>query len=117
MNQFLASSKHLINRHGSDMVYVSTTTITDPVTRITTKQKTEYVHRMYPKQLLANQFNFPNLIGKESITFYLANDSLGHAISVGDEIKYKNRIYGIVTVQETVAFGEIVLWRLTAVKA
>ncbi len=117
MNRFLASSKHLIGRQGLDLKYTAITSVTDPVTRLTTKQKVDFIHRMYPKQLIANQFNFPNLIGKEAITFLLANDSLGHAVKVNDEITYKNQVYGVVSVQETVAYGEIVLFKITALKA
>lgn len=116
MNRFLASSKHLINRHGLDLKYVSISSFTDPITRITTKQRLEFIHRIYPKQLIANQYNFPNLIGKDSVMFYLANDSLGHLIQVGDEIEYKGQIYRTTSVQETVAHGEIVLWRIVGLK-
>lgn len=106
-----------INRHGISMSYTSIVTGAYNVelskvvnTRTTTTLK------MYPKQIIANQYNYPNLIGKESVMFYLANNSLSFIPKVNDEITYKGSVYKVQSVQEHSADGSIVLYKLIGVK-
>ena len=65
---------------------------------------------------MANQYNYPTLVGKESILFYLANDALNFVPNIDDEISYKGKIYKVQSIQEHVAQGTIALYKLVAVR-
>lgn len=106
-----------INRHGISMSYTSIVTGAYNVelskvvnTRTTTTLK------MYPKQFIANQYNFPNLIGKETVLFYLPNNSLSFIPKLGDEITYKGSVYRVQSIQEHFADGTVALYKLIAAK-
>lgn len=119
MNSFLQSSIRLIKRNGIGVNYFSISGLPGSYnveTGKTTTSEINYSVIVYPKQISATQYFYPNLIGKDSILFYLANDSLGFTPKIGDSIEYKNSKYRIVSMQETVAHNEIVLYRLAAVR-
>lgn len=117
MNPFLQSSKRLIARNGVAMKYcVVGATSYNVETGTNTASETEHNIISYPKQINASQYHFPDLIGKESCMFYLANDALLFTPKVGDFIKYKTLKFRISSIQETVAHGAIVLYRLIGVK-
>lgn len=117
MNPFLQSSKKMIQRNGVSAKYVVIgSTSYNVETGTNTASETEYDITTYPKQIIANQYHFPDLIGKESCMFYLANDSLLFVPKVGDFIKYKTLKFRIASIQETMAHGSIVLYRLIGVK-
>lgn len=106
-----------INRHGIQMKYTSVVTGTYNVDLSkVVNTRIDYNLKMYPKQFLANQYNYPNLIGKESIMFYLANNSLSFIPKVNDEITYKGSVYKIQSIQEHSADGATVLYKLVGVK-
>lgn len=118
MNQFLQSTKYFVTRHGVDMQYVSVIDLGYNVELGSADlQKTPHNVRMYPKQILANQYNFPSLIGRELIMFYLFNENLAFSPKVSDEILYKGDTYKIVRYQEHMAYGDICLFRISAVKS
>ena len=118
MNQFLLSTKKLIARNGLNVTYKSITAGSYNVeTGTSSATAVSHTVKSYPKQIIANQYNFPDLINKELIMFYIANDSLSFAVKLQDEIVYKGITYKIVRYQEHMAYGQVVLYIITAVKS
>jgi hypothetical protein len=114
---FLTATQGALQRHGLDLVYNSVTTGTyDVESGSTTNTSVSYTLRMYPKQIVANTYNHPELIGKESLMFYLANAPLAFTPRTNDEITYKGNVYRVQSYQEHVASGTVVLYRIIAVK-
>lgn len=115
MNEFRSTLK-LIYRHGIDLTYTSVTRVQDFITGSVTTTKTPHTVKIYPKHIQANQYNYPNLIGKQVIMFYLANDSLPFTIGQNDTITYQGQVYTIYSYQSHVAKGELLLYRIMGVK-
>lgn len=114
---FLTATQGALQRHGLDLNYASVTTgAYDVETGSTTNVNTNYTLRMYPKQIVANQYNYPALIGKETIMFYLANPPLAFTPKLNDEITYRTFVYRVQSYQEHVANSAVVLYRIIAVK-
>lgn len=115
---FLTATQGAIARHGIDLPYSSTSqtgsynvetgTIDTTVTTVTL--------RMYPKQVIANNYNFPTLIGKEVVMFYLANANLTIQPKLNDTITYKTHVYTVQSFQEHVANTQVALYRIIAVR-
>lgn len=119
MNKFLASAIRLITRNGTSCKFWKTGngSVYNVETGTSSPTKTAYTVTMYPRQVIANQYNFPTLIGKEIVQFYLANNNLGFTPAVNDDITYNSKTYKIVSYQEHVAAGQLVLYRINAVKS
>lgn len=98
-------------------ISVASTASYDIETGTNVQARTQYNARMYPKQIIANQYNFPALIGRELVMFYLVNDSLAFGVKVNDEITYKGSTYKVLKFQEHMAYGDIVLFRISALKS
>jgi len=114
---FLRATQGALQRHGLDLVYSSVTTGAYNVeTGSTTNTSVNYTLRMYPKQINANHYSYPTLIGKEVIMFYLANPPLSFTPKLNDEIAYKNSVYRVQSYQEHVASSTVTLYRIIAVK-
>lgn len=115
--QFLEITKRALKRHGINMDYTEVSTgAYDPETGKPAIVKTNHTLLMYPKQFIANQYNYPTLVGKESIMFYLTNDNLLFLPKANDEITYKLKKYKVQSVQEHFAEGSIALYKLVAVR-
>lgn len=116
-NAFLASTKKLINIHGESMSYV---TVAEGAYNIETgsisNTETTYTVKMYKKHISANQYSYPNLIGKTAAIFYLANDSLAFTPAIRDKITVSGETFTIDSLVEHRAKGELVLYRLVAIK-
>lgn len=114
---FLTATQGALQRHGLDLVYSSVTTGTyDVETGSTTNTSVDYTLRMYPKQMIINNYNYPALVGKEVIMFYLANAPLAFTPKLNDEIAYKNSVYRVQSYQEHMASSAVTLYRIIAVK-
>ena len=97
---YLEATTRAIQRHGLDLTYVVVTTgVYSVELGKTINTKTPYVKKLYPKQFIANQYNFPALVGKETIMFYLSNDTTGFIPSINDEITYKTKVYKVQSIQ------------------
>lgn len=114
---FLTATQGALQRHGVDLLYSSITpgvynveTGTTPVTTLV------YNLRMYPKHMQINNYNYPALVGKEVINFYLANAPLGFTPKLNDEIAYKGFVYRVQSYQEHMANSSVALYRILAVK-
>lgn len=116
-NQFLASTKRSIDRHGQTMQYLSVSEGQyDIETGSTTNTDTTYNVKMYKKHVRANQYNYPNLIGQDIALFYLANSSLQFVPALRDKIVVNSVSYTIESIVEHAANSEVILYKLLAVK-
>lgn len=111
MNPFVVSVHKLINRQGTDHEYSSTVTTRDNATRDVITTKTTSTFKMWPKQIKATQYNYPNLVGKDVVQFH---------VGVHDNFEPKTgdfvNGYRITEIVTTMARGEIVFYRLLGVK-
>lgn len=113
MNNFVRAINSAIERHGIISTYK---TVADPAYNITTgivtAAETSYSFKIYMKQLIANQFNYPNLIGKEAGVFYIDASRITFIPKVQDLIIYNSKTYKIQSLQSFAANGQIVLYKL-----
>lgn len=116
--RFFNAALSAVKRNGIDLVYnVITSGVYNVELGKSTTTSQAYTKRMYPKQVVANQYNYPNLVGKEIIEFYLVNDNLGFVPKPDDTIEYKSQKYRISQVREHFADGMVVLYKLIGVKS
>lgn len=112
----LGAATRAISRHGVPMVYTQVQTgLYDPELARPAVVETSYTLTIYPKQFIANQYNYPALVGKETIMFYLSNTS-ALVPRVNDEVQYKGKKYKVQSVQEHFANGAIALYKLIGVR-
>lgn len=117
MNPFLNSTKRMIDQHGQSVTYTKVTEGTYNIeTGSTANTDTTYTVKMYKKHIRANQYNYPNLIGRNAAMFYLTNLDLAFLPSVRDKITANGETFEIDSVVEHSARGEIVLYKLIAIK-
>lgn len=115
-NAFLKITKDAINRHGQACVYTKVSSgAYDVATGGSTATVTTYNIKAYKKHVRANQFNFPNLIGRETAMFYIASDSLTFEPKPKDKISDGSKTFVIDSVQSHVALGQVILYRVMAV--
>lgn len=117
MNQFLQASKKQIDLHGSTCSYIQTTEGTyDVNTSVITNTETTYSVKMYKKHLKTDQYNYPDLVGREAAIFYLSNYALSFIPKISDTILFDSERFAIQSIQEHRALGQVVLYRLIAIK-
>lgn len=117
MNQFLTSTIYFITRHGVLISYKAKGLQTyNPATSVATSSDNSYTVKSYPKHIRANQYNYPSLVGKDVVMFYLANSGLTFTPKAGDEITYNSVVYKVTSLQSHAALGEICLYKIVAVK-
>ena len=115
--KFDDSVLRLINRHALKVVYKKTTSRTyDPSTGMTTDSETSFDVISYPKHIKATQYYMPNLIGKDSVLFYIRNDGR-FSIDVKDSIEYNGKIYVVDTYTNHIALGKVIMYTVVGVKA
>ncbi len=117
MDRYLAITLRAINQHGKNCIY---TVVTEGEYNIetgaTTNTQTAYSVKMYKKHIRANQYNFPNMIGKDSAVFYLANNSLTFKPAAQDKITFDSVTYVVDSFTEHAADGAVILYKLLAIK-
>ena len=117
MNRFLISTKRQIAKHGIDVDFISVQEGTyDVDTSIVVNTETTTTIKAYPVTVVANQYNFPNLIGREVIKFLIAGDALTTKPAPMDKLVYKSNTYTIEQQQDYTALGEVCMQHLIAVK-
>lgn len=115
MNQFNKAVKNAILRHGTMGTYsVQLEGVYDLESGTTTNTATNYSLKMYMKQYIANQYNFPNLIGKETGMFYIAAEGLSFVPSTNDYITFNAKTYRVQSVMKHSAEGSMILYRIIA---
>lgn len=117
MNRFLFTCVRLVNRHGvSSQAIQVQEGVYDPETLSTTNTEVQHTVVLFKNHLKTNQYNYPNLVGKDAAEFYLANNDLSFKPSPQDKIIYGSDTYTIDSVKENWAQGELCLYQLIAVR-
>ena len=116
MNLFLSATKRAIARHGVACTYTSLTQgAYDPETGASQQTQVDTAIKAYPKQEVASQWHYPNLIGKEVVRFYIL---AGIVIpKINDYIVLNGVKYTVNNFQSHQASGEIILYRVICVKS
>ena len=116
-NPFLISTVKLIALHGQSMQYKS---IVEGAYNIETgtaaNTESNFTVTMYKKHIKASQYNYPDLINRNAAVFYLANNALGFVPAVRDKITVDNETFEIDSILEHRARGQLVLYKLIAIK-
>jgi hypothetical protein len=116
-NDFLRATKLALSTHGASCTYTRVVNSEYNVeTGTAGSSENNYLITAYKKHIRATQYNFPNLVNKEAALFYIAGDSLKFKPAPKDKITYSSEVYTIEDVQEHIAMGAIVLYRVAAVK-
>ena len=117
MDKYLAIASKAIAQHGKTCSYTIVTEGTYNVeTGSTTNTEVSHSVKMYKKHIRANQYNFPNMIGRDSALFYLANNNLSFTPSVKDKITIDSITYTVDSITEHAADGLVVLYKILTVK-
>lgn len=117
MDKYLAIALKAINTHGKTCSYIVVTEGDYNVeTGSNTNTETSYSIKMYKKHIRASQYNFPNMIGRDSALFYLANNALTFIPSPRDKIIINNISYTVDSVTEHAADGLVILYKILTVK-
>jgi hypothetical protein len=117
MDRYLSITSRAISEHGKNCTYtIVTEGAYDIETGSTTNTETAYTVRMYKKHIRASQYNFPNMIGRDSALFYLANNNLSFVPAPKDKITIDAVTYTVDSVTEHAADGLVILYKILTVK-
>ena len=116
MDWSIGSTKRALQRHGMDLPYSTITRTVDSIEGTVTEVITNVTLRIYPEPLQVNQYNFPTLVGKAVVQFYLAADGLTFTPKPSDEITYLGEVYRVNSIQAHTAHGKTILYKLIGVK-
>lgn len=116
MNRFALATRNAIQRNGILSTYKRITTgAYDPNTGIIPSSELSYSFKIYMKQIIANQFNYPSLIDKESGLFYIDASQINFIPKAQDVIIYNSKTYKITSTQSFSAGGSIILYKVIGV--
>lgn len=118
MNLFVASTRRMIEQYGAPISY---RTVGEPMYNIETGKtvaSTPVVKefKAYKKHIVANQYNYPNLIGKEVAEFYAYAGSFDNKPRINDKIVVDGETYTVQRFAEHGAYGQVILYKLLCVK-
>ena len=116
MKWAVGSTKRALQRHGMDLPYSTITRTVDSIEGTVTEVITNVTLRIYPEPLQVNQWNFPTLVGKSVVQFYMAADGLTFTPKPSDEITYLGEVYRVNSIQAHTAHGKTILYKLIGVK-
>jgi hypothetical protein len=118
MNAFLTATVRFINYHGNDAAFVKVTEgAYDVETGSASNTETSTNIKTYKKHLLANQYRFPNLVGKDIAEFYVLANALSSKPEPKDKIVIGSDTYTIDSVVEHRALKEVILYCVIGVKS
>lgn len=116
-NSFLGMTNQALALHGKQAQYTRTTAgVYDIETGAATNTTLVTNVQVYKKHIKTSQYNYPNLIGKDAVIFYLANNALTFIPKARDKITYDNVQYTVDSFVEHVALGETVLYKILAIR-
>lgn len=114
-NRFLLASIDAIKRNGAQCTYIQIQTgVYNVEIGSVTNVETPYTVWTYKQHIKTSQYNFPNLIGKDAGTFYIANDALAFVPSVKDKILWDNQTYIVESYTSHMAHNQVVLYKVIA---
>lgn len=117
MNRFLQSTLRVLSLHGKSATYTAVAEGSYNVeTGSASNTETNYTVVMYKRHINANEYNYPDLIGKTSAIFYLANNALAFTPATRDKITFSGETFVITSITEHAAAGQVVLYKLVGVK-
>jgi len=117
-NPFDRSVTKLITRNGIDVTYVTVTEGTyNSDTGTVTNTEVETVIKAYPKNLVANQYNAPSLIGKTLTEWLVIASDLATKPNPQDKMKVGSEVHTVLSMKDIVARNESVMYIITTVKA
>lgn len=116
-NMHKRAAVQLVNQHGLCSNYTQVTEGEFDVETLTTvNTEKSYKVVLFKNHFKANQYNFPNLVGKDAAEFYLANNNLKFKPVEQDIIEYDSTKFTVVSVNENWANSELCLYRIVAVR-
>ena len=117
MDKNLAIVLKAIGLHGKNCSYTIVTEGTYNIeTGSTTNTEVSHSVKMYKKHIRASQYNFPNMIGRDSALFYLANNNLTFVPAPKDKITIDAVTYTVDSITEHAADGLVILYKILTVK-
>ena len=118
MNCFIQAAKELIYPNGVQITYSSTSTGTyDVETGTTTNTSIETSLKAFPKVLKPSMYSYPNLVGKSVSEWLVVAPDLPSTPKPLDKIIKGTEIFVVETYSEHVAVGEVVIYKIVAVKS
>jgi hypothetical protein len=110
--------QNAINKHGVSLTFRSVVLGTySAASGSVSTTETALIIKAYPRQVTANQFNMPNLIGKELIEFYVKASDLGAVIpKVGDVFVYNSIRYGVTSLKSYTVNGVVLMYKMLSVR-
>jgi hypothetical protein len=116
MDWAVGTTKRALDRHGLDLVYTKTVRTVDPIEATVSEVCYNYTLKIYPKPVQVNQYNYPTLVDKQVVMFYLAADGLPFEVQPSDRITYQGDVYRVNSFQAHTAHGKVILYKLLGVK-
>lgn len=117
MNWAIGTTTRALQRHGQSLPYSTITRTVDPIEGTVAEVLSTSTLRIYPRPMQATQWNFPTLVGKQTVMFYLAADGLTFTPKPSDEITYLGDVYRVNSIQAHTAHGKTILYKLLGVKS
>ena len=105
-----------ISRQGVSITYKSVTSVYNVNTGVATPTEASTTLKAYPKHLVANHYNYPNLVGKSVKEFYIVGNALSTKPNPADLIIQGTETYSVVSYREHVAGGQVCMYCILAVK-
>lgn len=117
MDNFLKAAIRAVNRHGTvcDFKQVQEGSF-DYDTGLISNTEVSYSLKLFKNHIKANQYNYPNLVGKDAAEFYLPNNCLSFKPEPKDKIVQGTDTYTVDSVKEHWAMGNIAMYTIIAVK-
>ena len=116
MDWAIGTTTRALQRHGQSLPYSTITRTVDPIEGTVTEVLSTSTLRIYPRPMQATQWNFPTLVGKSVVQFYMAAEGLSFTPKPSDEITYLGDVYRINSFQSFTAHGKTILYKLVGVK-
>ncbi len=118
MNLMLLAAKDSLKRFGAPGKYTRISAgVYNIETGSATSTSTEYTIQMYEKNIKISQFNYPNLIGKSASIFYVCADAITFAPQPQDVIEFNSIKYVVDSYTNHMAHGQVVLYKILAVRS
>lgn len=113
------SIAEILAKHGINVIYRKVQNSSyNPDLGTVSSTTSDFNLKSYPKHIRASNYYLPNLVGKDVVLFYLSAKALKvvTSISLKDSIVYGSKEYKIESYSEHVFAGEVLLYKVIAVK-